>query len=366
MKDFIKRRLHKLGYELRNLKAYKTNYKIVEKGLLVNVDEGIVDEIFEFFETWAPFYSSDIRSELQINGALRADFLERRKTQLDLIANKNRSAYAKLLDSMLKNELMSGLPSGFDFNENLIGADTPMEADYMLSCFKNMTGMSPSVLTDGDFGDLWGLDTGEEIIELYSPYYGVNTFNISNLISYFSKSNGCYIDLGSGLGNDAIKVEKMSSMPIRSILIDLPLNLTTAYAYVAMNTGKKCTLVKTKDDFGLLNEQDFDESHFVFVPTSLIEEFCRLNIDVDVLYNHGSFSEMDYDTIEFYLTQLLNGKVKSLFEINSNSSIENTGGHIEIPSSRFPIPKNYKLVKRNPSLQRFFGHRYLESLYIKN
>ena len=84
------------------------------------------------------------------------------------------------------------------------------------------------------------------------------------------------------------------------------------------------------------------------------------------MYNHGSFSEMDYSTISFYLKTLLkNGPVKAIFEINSNKDVENTGGHTEIKSSLFPIPKSFKLIKRNQSFNSYFDHRYLESLYVK-
>jgi len=74
---------------------------------------------------------------------------------------------------------------------------------------------------------------------------------------------------------------------------------------------------------------------------------------------------MDFHTVKFYMDTLLaNGPVRAVLEINSNSAIDNAG-FIEVMSSNFPIPPEFKLVCRTPTVNIEFGNRYMQSLYIK-
>ena len=171
------------------------------------------------------------------------------------------------------------------------------------------------------------------------------------------------MDIGSGYGSDVIKTSKLSIKPTRTILFDIPLNLTTAYAYISMNTNKKCFLISSKSDLEILKDDNFSEDHFIFIPTIFAEELSSIKPNIKLIFNHGSFSEMDFKTVKFYLDTLLNNHVKYLYEINSNDTQLNTGNHIEVTSSTFPLPNEYKLLKR--SITTIPYHRYLESLYVR-
>jgi len=358
--------LGKLGYELRNINKHKLEDKIIDPDNYVKIKEQIVDDILEFFKKVPPFYSDEIRDELIIGGAWKQDLLERRPLQLKAIEEYNKELYSKLLENMFRNEMISGMWNISYYNKDLIGNGFPYQFQYNLHMFKFITNLSIDFLCDGDFGNKWGLLRNDKIITFVDPYKAINAYNTANLLnSLDNKDNICYMDLGSGWGSDALKVEKLSNKPTRVILFDIPLNLTTAYAYVSMNTDKECILISSKEGLNILKENNYKESHFIFIPTIFIEELSAVSPKIDLIYNHGSFSEMDYKTIEFYLKILLTNEVKILFEINSNESALNCGSHIEVKSLNFPLPEEYKLLKRSPTINSCLGHRYLESVYLR-
>ena len=360
--------LNRRGYQIRKTPfPVSEPYVIEQSNERKSVDSEVVEAIFDFFSRIPPFYSNSLRSELKIGGAWEAEFRTKRTKQLNYLSEGNRSAYSGLLANMLRNELISGQWSISYFAKGLIGSDAPMQFVENMEKFRYITGLGADVLDDGEFGHKWGVRVDGRLLTLVDPYKGVNAFNVAAFLNAKFKNKATYIDLGSGIGSDAIKVEKMVSIPTRVILCDIPLNLTTAFAYISMNArGKKCTLIDSEDKLDKVLMSDFYESEFVFVPTVYIERLANICDRVDLMYNHGSFSEMDYDTIKFYLdVLLLDGPVKALFEINSNKQYKNTGDHLEVMSTLFPVPESFKLLHRSLSLNDSFGHRYLESLYVK-
>ena len=365
MKKLLQSILNKFGYKLDYIKKHKIKDKICDPNNYIKINETIVTDILEFFTKVPPFYSDDIREELVIAGAWRQDLIEKRRNQLRAINEYDKKSYAKLLENMFRNEMINGMFNISYYDKNLIGSSFPYQFEYNLFMFKYITNLSLDFLCDGDFGNKWGLLNDDKIITFVDPYKGINAYNTSNLLNSIEKDNICYMDLGSGWGSDALKVEKLSNKPTRVILFDIPLNLTTAYAYVSMNTDKECILISSKGDLEILKNNEYTESQFIFIPTIFIEELTKINPKIDLIFNHGSFSEMDYKTVEFYLKTLLTDNVKYLFEINSNESVLNGGGHIEVESSKFPLPKEYKLIKRSPTINSCLGHRYLESIYIR-
>jgi len=372
MKKLLKSLLHKFNIEIKKL-PYKSDLLIEESNHLPSIDESIVNEIFDFFNVIEPFYSEDIRPELKIAGAWRKDFETRRTNQLNFIRTQDKEGYSNLIKSMMRNELIAGQWGIGYYDKKILNTTAPNEFLDNLKQYSNLTNHNLDVLDDGPFGGKWGVKVGNQLVTFRDPYKGVNAFNAAKILNFICEGEGgaTYLDLGSGFGSDAIKVEKFSELPVRIILMDLPLNLTTAFAYVSMNAGKKCVLISNADQLQEHLISNFSESEFIFIPTSLVEDFSKLGIKVDLMYNHGSFSEMDFDTISYYIKCLLNGTVKALFEVNSNAStldgnlsdnLLNYGGHVEVPSSKFPIPTNYKLVKSSLSINSY--NRYVENLYI--
>jgi hypothetical protein len=262
---------------------------------------------------------------------------------------------------MFQNEMISGLLNYAYFSQKTIGSSLPYQMSKDLKSFSYLTGLTQDDLCDGNFGHPWGLRTPNGIVTYGDPYGGYYAYNCAKLINSLKNQNNCYMDIGSGYGGTPLKVSRFVQKPLRSILVDLPLNLTTAYAYISMNSSKRCYLVSSLSDLDLLDDKRFDESHFVFVPTLFVEELASRVDSIDLLYNHGSFSEMDLLTIEFYLDLFVDGISTYLYEINSNLPVLNAGDHIEIPSSTFPVSEKYCLLSRTYSINQ--ATRYMQSLY---
>ena len=88
---------------------------------------------------------------------------------------------------------------------------------------------------------------------------------------------------------------------------------------------------------------------------------------VDLFINTGSLSEMDYHTVEEYISQIVRTCKLYFFHENSDRAILIGGGHIEVPSSKFPIPDDTfkRIYKCNP-LWGSGGGRYREHLYQRS
>lgn len=352
-----------LGF--RVTRKIPSNHKISKEVPSREIDRKIVDEIFNFFDLIPPFYDSSVRDELKISGAWGQDLKERRKNQLDLLKSRNSEGYAVLLDSLLTNELVSGQWSISYFEQKLLNKKAPEHFLANLKLYENLTGDTDyGSLIDGDFGGRWGVKIGNRTLLLVDPYKGINAFNAANYLNSLAVKKNIYLDFGSGIGSDCIKVSKMVARPTRFLLCDIPLNLTTAFAYVSANVKYQCHLVSSTEQLQETLKSNFSEHEFIFVPSIFVEELAKQLVSIDLMYNHGSFSEMDYDTVKFYIDVLLTkGPVKALFEINSNTRALNKSSHIEVPSSEFPLPETFQLIYKLPSVNIEFRHRYVQSLY---
>jgi hypothetical protein len=72
---------------------------------------------------------------------------------------------------------------------------------------------------------------------------------------------------------------------------------------------------------------------------------------------------MDYATVEEYLAQIARTCRLYFFHDNSDRAVPKGGGHIEVPSSRFPVPERtlkriYKARSTWVGLDRMREHLY--------
>ena len=85
---------------------------------------------------------------------------------------------------------------------------------------------------------------------------------------------------------------------------------------------------------------------------------------VDLFINTGSLSEMDYATVEEYVAQIVRTCRFYFFHDNSDRAVRKFCGHIEVPSSRFPIPENaFRRIYKARSPWVAMGDRMREHLY---
>jgi len=319
--------------------------------------------IMAFYQKVPPFYSEDIPEPLKIGGAWREDLQQRRKHQLRIIENKDVEGYRNLLNNMFKNNTCSGMDVPFNIDNKY---------DYLTQFYQNLdgflylTGKTKKELVSPNIGSKWGINVSGNTIKITEPNQGLKVNSIINLLNFCSINKDNYtilVELGGGYGGDMEKLLRFYKKPLKIIMVDIPLNLTTAFAYLSTIFPKyNSTLVTSTDEALNLLEFNDNETELIFIPTLIVDTLKKL--DIDIVHNHGSFSEMDMITIDYYLKVLVTEKTSFLIETNSNKKVMNTDGHIEIPSSEFPIPKSHILLSRSPTWRTSLGHRYLESIYI--
>lgn len=357
--------LNRVGVHLHRLRQSV----ISESDRVDLVSNEVIDRIFSFYKLVPPFYDDNIRPELRIEGAWGEDLRERRCGQITAIKDNNRAMYRYLLDNLFRSELLSGLWTVGYFNHNTIGSKADNEYEKILRFeIPRMYGSAcPEWLCDGSFGKPWGIKIDEEHLATYLDieYYGYAQ-NCAGLLTASHRETGkssVFLDLGSGYGTLALKVAKMAEVPTTIYLLDIPLNLTTAYAYIKTNSSYDIDLVSTASELKHLAQSSAanTSTRFVCVPTIFAEYLSDLLPHISVLYNHGSFSEMQKDAIDFYINSFAgSSQCEYLYEINSNASFINNSDHVEVKSDDFNIPTCMSLIQRYPAIKR---GRYVASLY---
>lgn len=84
---------------------------------------------------------------------------------------------------------------------------------------------------------------------------------------------------------------------------------------------------------------------------------------VDLFINTRSLSEVDYYTVKEYISQIVRTCKLYFFHDNSDREVSKGGGHVEVPSSKFPIPDTFKRIYKSRSIWLSGQGRYREHLY---
>lgn len=368
IKDLLLRLFELQGFQLLKDQYFtKTKKRKIEETKFVNsIDDEVLNNIMNFYKKVSPFYSDQIRKELQIGGAWKNNIKLNRKLQLQAIEDNDKEAYRELIENMFRNEMVSQMWDGGYYNKKLIGKEIPYDFYVWMDAFKYLTDRTEEDLVSDSIGNPWGCDSGHGIIKLMDPRQGIKAQSIINLINIIDKEKNhkpTLLDLGSGFGGDMEKVARWYNKPLRIILSDIPVNLTSAYAFISSSIpSAKSNLIETTDELAFLLQDDINGLEFIFLPNCFIEELE--DIEIDIFHNHGSLSEMDRETVEFYLGVLLKN-TNYFHEINSNRPAYLSDSHMEVSSKEFPIPESHQLISRTPTWYTPRGHRYLTNIYKK-
>lgn len=332
----------------------------------------VIDDVMGFYGQIDPFYHDKVRDELRIGGAWRNNLEINRRRQLKAIYENDHKTYEELLSNMFRNEMIYAMWD-IKYYESNEPKKTPMAYKVWLDAFKYITGRPEEDLVVSSIGNPWGCKTvNGGVIKFIDPVQGIKAQSIVNVLSLLNSEESygtdggrklTLMDLGSGFGGDVEKVARWYKGALKVVLVDIPVNLTTAYAYISScfpDARKK--LVSSLSQLDVVSESNDENIEFIFVPTCFVESLKGMPIDV--LHNHGSFSEMDFETIKLYFDVLL-PMTTYLHEINSNKSAYLSDSHQEVNSFSFPVPETHQLVTRGPTWYTPRGHRYLFSLYKK-
>jgi len=329
------------------------------------LEREIIDTIFDLFTVVDPLYEdeSDLPAGLRIGDVWKERLKETRSTQLMFIYEGNRVAYHKLIRQMLvgrdKSELIDSM-ARVAWKHKGLGRFFNLVSHKVLDrvrIFERVTGQPRETLVTNDAWSLWGLKTDWGVINGFEPEHGLHAWHILNLIKTegVSEDPGI-IELGGGIGSIAEKLYQWSDQPFTAFLVDLPLNVTTAYAFLARILGtERVTLVRKPSELASLS-RSADEKQVVLLPTLYLEELLDTQ-PYEIVHNSASLSEMEDDIIEWYLEALLDGEPTFFIETNSNVR----KNEFETMSRDFPVPEQYDLLGRFEANEK--GDKYCTTLY---
>ena len=340
------------------------NKPVFKKKLIKDrISDETIDEIFDFFENIHPFYEGmKISKELEINGAWLKILSDTRTKQIKYLKKQEKDNFKCLLENLFFNELNRGVWN-YQYYENGKALKTILPDLFIDECkiYEKITSLSVGSLASNEYFDTWGAETESGIVKYPSLNHGIQAFNLMNLIESFdSQMIVKVLDLGSGYGGMTeylLRHKTKMKNNFSLTLVDIPLNLTTAFAYLSRTFSKEeFILIKSLNDLNALN---FDEPKIVLIPSCFIES---IHSNLDIVNNYQSFSEMDPETVEFYISTLTKRFPKYIIENNVNvTNSENYSNFKETLVRNFNFPKEYSLLSRFSAPESW--SRYVTSIY---
>jgi hypothetical protein len=323
----------------------------------------LANDILSFFERVRPFYDASVAPPLRIAGAWRADLLARRTTQLQAIETRNIAVYASLLAQLFRSELVLGMWNyGYYAPRQIVRAEVYADlADLALETGRSADDIA-SVETD--LGE-WGLQVTAGIVKNTDPWHASQASGILRALRVIGTAHPTLLDIGSGYGGLARYLARWGPRPLTVILIDIPLNLTTAYAYLAHRVpDADVRLISSSEELQADAQKGrSSDLRIMCVPTILGAEATHL-YPPHLVHNAASFSEMDAETVHYYLTTFVRPETRIVVETNAGiAGTLNTGNHRELGMRDIESmldPAFYAL-----SRHRVRGTRYVTSTYVR-
>ena len=211
--------------------------------------------------------------------------------------------------------------------------------------------------TDRMIGNPYGIIYKKKKILYDTPRHDYYAEKIINILK--NKKNPTILEIGGGYGGLLIQLLKRK-FNFSYINIDLPETLLISYYYLKRTLGVNICLQKNL-------ESSIFKNKIVYIPYK--DDLCIKKINVDLLFNANSFSEMSKKVLYKYFN-LINNKIKPEYILHQNSNINlfpKSRRHKEIQSSDFPINmKNYTKISATISMFQGGAGRYREFLFKKN
>ena len=298
----------------------------------------------------------------QVGGAWKDDINRRRGDWLRALEGNDRTALRDLFKNFLRNSGSAGL-SAYTYFEQISRAGRRCRALLKRSLLRDYrlwlaitVDAKPEDLRLPAAGNPWGVRIDGTLVTMGSVRYHYWASRMSPLLADLPEPVLC--EVGGGYGGFAYFLLRDAETRLTYVDFDIPEVLLVASYYLLKAFPDRKALLYGEADAKSLTRQTLRGYDIVLLPNFAAPALAAGSIDVG--FNTGSFSEMDYPSIEEYLRRLAGAGASWLFHVNSDREATNTGGHIEVPASRFPIPDGYRLLYRLPG---GFEERYREFLY---
>jgi putative sugar O-methyltransferase len=299
-------------------------------------------------------------------GAWKEDMEDRRAEYLKALNAKDFDRLSELLRNFFRNSGVAGMWNHGYF-QDIHNASMQKRKKFINDILDDyntvidfVDNFDISSLKIPSVGNPWGYSIQETLV---SPtacrhYYYAN--HAHNLLHGISAPVVC--EIGGGFGGFAYYLLS-SGKKVKYINFDLPeALLIQQYFLMSSFPDKQFLLYGEIAEHQTISEDVIDKYDMILMPN-----FALPNVTdkvADLFINTGSLSEMDYHTVEEYISQISRITKKYFFHDNSDEPSLNTSGHIEVVSSKFPIPGAiFKRIYKSASLWGGGGTRYREHLY---
>lgn len=323
----------------------------------------IVNEILNFNKECNYFYENlSVKKELKIEGQWKNRISNYKKQQLDTYLNKSADQIMLLHENMFYNCLTYGLLGYSSFKDIKFNHTAKLLFLKDLNLYKIILRNFDSLPSNNNIKK-WGYKNNGNKIHFNDPSSMLQKNLILNSLKLLKKKQKHNImEIGGGFGSLAERLfedDQINSL----ILLDIPSTLITAYYYLSSKFGMdKVKILSSHSDIEKYYNLN-DQKKILLIPTCYYDLAKNIK-DINLLCNFASFSEMDLDTINFYL-QNIPEEVKII--VSSNSNIATRGhDHLEVISDKFPIPKKFDLVFSNVHIPYYVNWRYKSCVYLNN
>lgn len=294
------------------------------------------------------------------------DIKTRRAEYLQALSSNDVNLLGELLKNFFRNSGVAGVWV-FAYFSDIYKSSTQKKrrfvndilADYS-SWSDFVDGANISDVSAPPIGNPWGyLIDGSLLLpnSLRHHYYGAH---VKSLVT--GVESPVVAEIGGGYGGFAYSLMS-SSRGARYIDFDLPEILLVA-SYYLMNAfpNKNFLLFGEAGNDNPLTSELINEYDVILLPNFCLPQLASNSVDLFI--NTNSLSEMDYHTVAEYISQIVRTCKRYFFHVNSDRETPKKFGHIEVPSSRFPVPTElFTRVYKSDSLWGGGSGRYREHLY---
>ncbi len=301
----------------------------------------------------------------QPGGEWAEDIQTRRADYLKALRDQDLSSLETLLENFLRNNGSAGLMTHGYYPD--IAGGSALSRQRFVNCilqdvatWKN-TVDKPDVsrLSPPLIGNPWGYLVEGHLVTPTACRHEYYAGRVDELLA--NVTSPIVAEIGGGFGGFAYHLLS-SPRPPTYINFDLPEVLLMAQHYLLSAFPEKRVLLFGETDEDEISRDVLDHYDIILMPNFQLPKLASGS--ADLVINTGSLSEMDYPTIEEYISQIT--RVCKLYFLHENSDQEvlKGAGHVEVPSSKFPIPRElFQRIYKFPSLWGGGGGRYWEHLY---
>lgn len=337
---------------------------------------GFIDKVIEFDKSINPaLIRKLIKSYIQAKeheksclapyqtGANWKSFMElTRKPFYKAMKEQNTDKIAELLQNFFRNCLSTGIMGGEQAFKN--SKDNPEVYKEFLHNFKVWT---YSINSDCEIQELamppvgnpYGFDVEGQLINTNCFWNHYRAHYCNKLLDGQEKS--IVAEIGGGYGGFAYYLLK-NNQSIAYINFDLPENLLISSYYLSLAYPDKRVLYF--NEVKPLTEDLLKDYDIILMPHYMLLQLPDLSVDFFI--NTISLSEMEYDTICEYISQI-SRTCKSYFY--HENLMEAPVGYSGFPTEVFPKPAYFKEMSRSLSrwipFDVYSKHSYYECLYIR-